>query len=540
MDRNLLVSTLLMLLYLTTYVSGEMIPENVTLHMWEGNVTITWDPPQENPGDYLYQVQLNKYIDTFGEWQNVSHCNLLKATICNIGYLSAVSNFRVRVGVLTTQNNISWSVKRRINIRNSQLFAPTFTLSSTSYSVRIKIQRKQILEEIFPYNVQYTVYLWPEGQEKQTLKMTNDNTDDDGEMTFSSLKPLKVYCVLVEVQSTSSSTNSTVHCIKLPLDATLIICFILLGLFCMTVFLILFICFLRRPRKMPSALNLFVNVWKPMIIKSDEVETVTDKGWTFITNTMGTKQIAEFTEENKERRESLDSGVSIEQLPVSSAKIVENIEDVQVDSGCESLKETEVSGSTRGVTRQFSTHELHCSGKNEGTGDSGLGLVHHEVSGFLEGEDTALLSKVLVGDGYRSQSPASVDVQNDLDSNMAAPSAGYRSGQVTCMCSDHEYCIWCKCKNPFTEGCQPVGQSQTDIGQTDDGSSVSSRYKIKSLMQTVNLLHMENPVTEPTLPDNNCTDSSLNLLSCPLLLQKEQKQDSLMTFTLDTVELTFS
>lgn len=40
-------------------LSGEIVP-NVTVHILEGNVTVTWDYPQENPGDYLYQVQLSK------------------------------------------------------------------------------------------------------------------------------------------------------------------------------------------------------------------------------------------------------------------------------------------------------------------------------------------------------------------------------------------------------------------------------------------------------------------------------------------------
>lgn len=60
------------------------------------------------------------YPDSPGVWFNVSHCNLLKSHICNIGYLPVDSNFKVRVGVLTTQSNIFWSSKRHINIRLSE------------------------------------------------------------------------------------------------------------------------------------------------------------------------------------------------------------------------------------------------------------------------------------------------------------------------------------------------------------------------------------------------------------------------------------
>ncbi|XP_017347133.1 interleukin-10 receptor subunit alpha [Ictalurus punctatus] len=547
MDRSPWVSALVILLHLTLYISGETRPRNVIVHIWEGNVTITWEPPQENAGDYRYQVQLSHYADSPTVWENVTHCNLLNATICNIGYLSVDSNFKVKVGALTTQNSISWSVKRHINIRHSQLFAPTFSLSSTSYTVRVKIHRKQILDEIFSNGVRYTTYLWQDGQENQTVTKSDDDIDDDGEMTFISLQSLQVYCVFVKVESiaTDASNSSSVHCIRLPIGVSLIICIILLGLLGIMAFLMLFICFLRRPRKMPSALKLVVNAGKPLIIKSDQVETVTDNGWIVITNNSDTKKSIEFTEEDKGRRGSLDSGVSIEQLhlTVSNAKTEKQNGDLQVDSGCGSLKGTEVSGSVGRVTRQFSMNEIHRSGENGGSEDSGLGLGPHEASGSLEGEDTGLLSEVVVGDGYRSQSPSSVDVQNDMDSNMAAPSAGYRSGQVTCTCADHEYCIWCKFKNPFTEDCPPVTQSQTDFRQTDVGNSVSSSYLKKTFMQTVNLLNMEVSTTETALSDNDCTESSLLILSCPLLLQNEKKQDGIMhtrSFALDNIELTFS
>lgn len=275
-----------------------------------------------------------------------------------------------------------------------------------------------------------------------------------------------------------------------------------------------------------------------MIIECDQVETVTDKGWIIITNNTDTKKSGELIEEDKERRESLDSGVSIEhlQLSISNAKTkVGGNGDVQVDSGCESLKGTESDEGVRRATRQFSMHDIHISVKNEGTEDSGLGLGHHDGSGSLEGDDIGPLSKVEVGDGYRSQSPSSVNVQNDMGLNKAAPSAGYRSGQVACKCSDHEYCIWCKIRTPFTADCRLVTRS--DSGQTNVGNSESSS-SLKSLMQTVNLLNMDIPLTEPVLLDNTCAESAVILWPRSLLLQNEKKHTK--SFTLNNIELTFS
>ncbi|KAF5890202.1 transmembrane protease serine 4-like isoform X1, partial [Clarias magur] len=498
MDRNPWVSTLAILLLFTQYISGQRIPENVKIHIWEGNVTVTWDPLQENPGDYLYQVQLMNYVDS-AAWVNVSHCNLLKSTICNIGNISVYSQLKVRVGVLINQTNMSWSTRRHINVRLSELLPPTFALSSTPDSIRVKIHMKPILDDIFPYGVKYTIDLWPKGQENQTQSKTKiskenldevrttskdkldevrtkskDKLDDKNEaIPFTSLRPLQEYCVRVKVESisTEASNISAVHCVKLPLGPKMMVTLTLLGLLGSAFFLLGIRYLLKQPQKMPSALKLVVDAWKPMIIKSDQVEPVTDKGWIVFSNNTDTKKDIVFPEDDKERRGSLDSGVSIELLSpsVSDAKTEGQIGDA-VDSGCESLND----GSVKRVTRQFSNHAIHCSGKNDRTEDSGLGLSHREVSGSLEGEDTGLLSEVVVGDGYRSQSPSSVDTQNDLDSNMAAPAAGYRSSHVKCTCSDHEYCIWCKIKTPFTGDCQPVPESQTDFRHNDDGNSPSN------------------------------------------------------------------
>ncbi|XP_036413445.1 interleukin-10 receptor subunit alpha [Colossoma macropomum] len=541
MDRNPWVSALIVLLNLMHYISGVMMkPENVTLHIWEGNVTVTWDPPEKNPVGCVYQVQMTDYSETPVVWKNLSNCSLLKASVCNIGHLSSDSDFHVRVGVVMPQGSISWSVRKYINVRRSQLLPPSFNLLSTPFSVQVKVHRKDELKDIFPYGLEYTASLWPVGQENQT--QTGDDSDDDGEIEFNFLRPWQVYCVRVWVK-TGASSSSSEQCIQLPLDMTLIICFVFFGLLGFVAVLMLFVCcFLRRPRKMPGALKPVVNKWQPMTVGSVEVETVTDKGWLLITNKKEEKmhiseEKIEFTEEEKDRRESLDSGVSMEQLhpSVSNTRTEGQTEDIQEDSGCESLKGAEGSGSVRKASGEhLSLDEISHDGRSEGREDSGLGLSHREVSSSLEGEDSGLLSEVVVGDGYRSQSPSSVDMKNetpepcDMDTNMASPSGGYRSGQVTCVCSDHEYCVWCKFKKPLTEDCQSVTPMQTNFSQTicdtDDANSVITSYRKKNLIQTVNLLGLED--TQSVFPQSDMsTETSLLLFSCPLLLQSGKNQD---------------
>lgn len=51
------------------------------------------------------------------------------------------------------------------------------------------------------------------------MTKSDDDIDDDGEMTFISLQSLQVYCVFVKVESiaTDASNSSSVHCIRLPI-----------------------------------------------------------------------------------------------------------------------------------------------------------------------------------------------------------------------------------------------------------------------------------------------------------------------------------
>ncbi|XP_062872562.1 interleukin-10 receptor subunit alpha [Trichomycterus rosablanca] len=556
MARNLWVSCVFMVLHLIINISGEVIPGNVTVHIWEGNVTVTWDPPQKNPGGCLYQVQMST-SESPSVWVNVSQCSLLTSTICNVGYLSSDLKFKVRVGIPVTQNNISWSTTKYNNMRKSQLFAPTFELSSTSYSVQVKIHRKQMLENVFPYGVQYTSYVWPDGQENKTMIKSDDDMDDNGEINFNALQSLQVYCVRIKVESTSTfATNiSPVHCIKLPLDLTLVFGMILLGLLSIVAPVMLFVCFMKRPREMPTALKPVASGWRPMTIGPVQVETVNNKGWILIADTATKMQtsdkITEYSEEDNERRESLDSGVSMDHLNLSESGsdtiIHEPVPDISVDSGCGSLKLTEGCQSGTGdAGAQYSPQNTHRRGRHEGgEEDSGLGMGHQfQISDSLEGEEGGLLSEVVVGDGYRSQSPSSVDetTPNEttqlcgIETNIAFPSCGYRSGgQVTCMCSDHEYCIWCKSKKPSIE----------DSPQTQESHSSVPIYLKKGHVQTETFCNVKNEHEQSVFvwENVNYTDSCQFLLSCRPLLQNEKPQSCLLNtqpFTLDDVELTFS
>lgn len=550
MDRNNWVLTLVLFLHLIYNTSGE-IPINVSVHMWEGNVTVTWVPPQENPVGCLYQVQLSD-TDYPGVWVNVSHCTLLKETICNIGHMSTLVKFDVRVGILMNQHDISWSYSKANNIRDSQLLAPTFSLSSTSSSVQINVHLKQGLEELFPYGLQYIAYLWQEGQENKTLMKTEEDTE---EIIFSSLQYLQVYCVRVKVESvaTIASNNSPVQCIKLPLDPVILIsCLLILGFLGFSAVLLTIVHLFKHQREMPNALKLTLKGWRPMILGPVEVETVTDKGWFLINQNakpeMQTSEEKDEFEDDKERRESLDSGVSMEQIHLSnnSSMTEGQLGDLLVDSGCGSLKETD--GCERAGKNTAKT-KMKPAVRSEGEDDSGLGLSHHEADSS-ERYDCGLLSEVVVGDGYRSQSPSNVDEVSKargMEMHTAVLSCGYRVDRIPCLCSEQETCIWCTAKKALTHDCQPLIEGQSEFTeltmQANDGCGVISNYLKKSMEHRAHILNVEGEDTLVSPSGENHNDSAAHLLSCTPQLQDERIQVNEMDkklFTLDDVQLIYS
>ncbi len=165
-----------------------------------------------------------------------------------------------------------------------------------------------------------------------------------------------------------------------------------------------------------------------------QVETVTDKGWLLTSNKITGKSKAfdenkDLLEEDIERRESADSGVSVGQQHSIKNRGTDGLTG-QEDSGCGSLTGTEdsLSSGRRSLEElPFLDGEVNISNESERKEDSGLGMGNQDTSDNLKGTDGDLLSEiVVVGDGYRSQSP-SADAESEatipcnVDANMGQP-----------------------------------------------------------------------------------------------------------------------
>ncbi|XP_067307903.1 interleukin-10 receptor subunit alpha isoform X2 [Pseudorasbora parva] len=467
------------------------------------------------------------------EWEIVPGCNMIKETRCEIGNILFKPEMKIKIE-LQGGGNFSWTAVRRIRLYQSKLLAPEFDLSSTKNMVKVKIHRKPFLKELFDYGPSYSAILYPKGQESQAITVSDD--DEDGEVEFTSLPLWQEYCVVVKVEITSNDVSNTSlpRCICPSADMSLVICMAVIGVVGVMTFFMFAVCFfLRRPGKMPSVLKSAVNGWHPMNVGPIQVETVTDKGWLMTSNKMVVMSKAfdedkDLSEEDKERRESTDSGVSVgQQHSLKNGGTGGHTE--EEDSGCGSLTGTE--DSLSGGRRSLEELPFLDGGVNSSNGerkdDSGLGMGSQDESEI-----------VVLGDGYRSQSP-SAEAESEatapcnVDTKMASPSCDYRSGHVTCLCSDFETCIWCKTRKLPTDTDSSSHENPSNFTSDNDNNIPS--YLKKSPLQTVNLLGLGDSSSRI---DENCSESSL-FITCPLLLQETCQLDTL-PLTLGDVELTFT
>ncbi|KAK7171544.1 hypothetical protein R3I93_003988 [Phoxinus phoxinus] len=534
MDWISWISFLVTLMHIPDYIASKELDFDI----WEGNVTVLWDPPEGAPIDALYQVKQAPW--TSHKWDIVPECNMTTETRCELGNFLLKPTMKIEVK-LQGNGNFSWSVVRRIRLLESKLLAPEFDLSSTTNMVKVKIHRKPFLRKLFEYGPSYSAILYPKGQESQAITLSDDD-DEDGEVEFTSLPLWQEYCVRVKVEMTSNDVSNTSlpRCIYPSADMSMVIYLAVIGVVGVLTFFMFAVCFfLRRPGKMPAVLKSAVNGWHPMHVGLIQVETVTDKGWLLTSNKMAAKskefdEDEELSEDDKERRESTDSGVSVGQQKNRGTDGHTGEE----DSGCGSLTGTEDSGLSGG-RRSLEELPFLDGGVNSSNGerkdDSGLGMGHKDDSDNLQGVECDLLSEiVVVGDGYRSQSPSAdaeskATVPYDVDTKMASPSSAYRSGHVTCSCSDFETCIWCKTRKLPTDS----GSLSNEELSTNDDDRPS--YLKKSLLQTVSALGLGDLSSQS---DENSSESSL-FITCPLLLQEPCQLDTL-TLSLGDIELTFT
>ncbi|XP_010871396.2 interleukin-10 receptor subunit alpha [Esox lucius] len=544
MDWTFWISVLAHLI-ISDYASGlkQQNLFNLTVEVWDGEVMLLWQPPKEAPSPAQYRVQMERYGAT--NWKNVTSCGNTQETHCDLTrYIEDPKQlYKVRVGLITENGNLTWSTPKRFNPKDTQLLIPSSTVLLTSTSVIVRVYRKPLLKRIYPFGLLYTVHLQERGLQNKTTvwTFTMDGDEDEAEVLFRSLHWGEEYCVSLRVEGSggrSSSKFSPAECFFLPEQEWFIMAIVSFSILSVTVVLLVLALgtffFLWRPRKMPASLKSLNSGWHPLSVGEVPVEIVTDKGWfisktttdamDWVANDMTMPAVTEDQKEEMDRKMSLDSGVSTKshisiRNKGSSAR--------QEDSGCGSLGAPESVVSSSSGTEESTLRDGRTNGDMGLTEDSGMGMGCRSGSAVsLHGEDCGHLAErlLMTGDCYRSQSPSSVDAHVTENETVTCDSApGYRSGHLACICLGAGQCLWCQavrhyksrvdgqsvaCSN-FPEE-QLIGGNLT--GDTCEMESTFFCYK-KNRLDIETLGHLEGPLL-------TCTDESFPLLTalskCPL------------------------
>lgn len=271
------------------------------------------------------------------------------------------------------------------------------------------------------------------------------------------------------------------------------------------------------------------------------MEIVTDKGWfmsTARTDVMVWLADERTTlagkgeqEEGEDRRTSLDSGACTKSHISGNGN--GRSPEKQEDSGCGSLGPPESAISSRSGTGEPPLLDGKMNTDINLKEDSGVGLgCQLGCAGSLQGEDCGILPEMemVTGDGYRSQSPSSVDThvfeteqsfqQISRETVMADPVVGYRSGHIECVCLGTSQCVWCQTRRDNERSVD--GQSVSLFSLTEEQlncsnltgdicemDSTSSSFKNNNL-HIDTLVNLEDSVTFSYLP--TCIGESFPLL----------------------------
>ncbi|XP_055752319.1 interleukin-10 receptor subunit alpha-like [Salvelinus fontinalis] len=541
------------LLISSDYVSGKDLPMpvNLMVDIWDGEVTLLWDPPEGAPPLAQYQVQMARYVNN--NWTNVTSCDRTELTYCDLSYLidDFFMIYKVRVRLVTENSISAWSQPKKFNLRESKLQHPSSTLLATSSSVTVLVHRKPLLKKIFPFGLTYTIYLQGKGQGHKTVirHLKDEDDEDKPEVRFTSLDWGQEYCVSLKVAGNGGEFTSELspeQCLLLPEQEWYILAvvsFSILSVMGVLVILSLCLCyFLMRPEKMPVALKSPGSGWQPLCVGVDPVEIVTDKGW--FMNTARTDAMVWLAdertttagkgelEEGEDRRAGLDSGACTQSHISGNGKGGSPAK--QEDSGCGSLGAPESAISSSSGTGEPLLLDGTMNTDINLKEDSGVGLgCQLGCAGSLQGEDCGILPEMemVTEDGYRSQSPSSVDThvfeteqrfqQISCETVMADPVVGYKSGHIACVCLGTSQCVWCQTRR-HNEG-SVDGQSVALFSLTEEQlgcsnltgdicemESTSSSYK-KTNLQVDTVVNLEDSVTFSYLP--TCIGESFPLLA---------------------------
>ncbi|XP_064158369.1 interleukin-10 receptor subunit alpha [Anguilla rostrata] len=582
MDYNSWTFTFVLLYLLWRYGASHKLqsPRNVSVVLRDGEVTLVWVHPAQAPSEAYYKVQLTKY-SRVSNWTTVPGCEQVLSTHCDLTYFTTSKDlYWARVQMVKGEMTSQWSKSKRFCRQDSELLPPTFTLSSSSTSVKVTVHRSQALKDTFPHRLFYTYHLQEKVQDNAVNKtfVWERTTEEENDVEFDYLTWGHEYCVHVEVEhftGIAKSVSSPDQCVLLPqpgwYTAAIVVAISVSSVGVLGLLSLLLYCFLWWPKALPSTLKSPRSAWHPLILGDVPVEKVTDQGWFLISQKksgeQGVKRKVMEEEEGQMRRGSMDSGVSVDQSPSEKGGGGEGDGGdgrKQEDSGCGSLGETDGDSDSSSSSRRASEERPLLDGRNHGGDspqkeDSGLGLGCGIRYSDMRKEDCELLpvEAVETGDGYRSQRPSFVVVQEverekpsegitgETDTSIAI-TVGYRPSQFSCVCQGKGLCLWCQSVTPL-----PTKEHSVSSYPTADHSDQLPSFSVTCIPDSYlrktsphnggDLVHRDTSFVchIPQISSNESDPLLISVPQLPLVCGVLESSVNALSLSLRDVELTF-
>ncbi|KAG7238734.1 hypothetical protein INR49_031250 [Caranx melampygus] len=537
MDISNKTPILLFLIICINTASGLDVPppDDLVVHIIDGEVIVDWRDPANAPSNFTYNVEMGRLN---GEWAVVESCTGITKSYCELS--SFIQNYndyyKVKVQLVAGEDKSKW-ISKKVRPNESELMPPSFTLLATSSSLAVHVHQKPILKKIFPFGLTYTIFLEEKGtvNKNTTAYLKDEVWEGQTTKTFSSLQWGRQYCVSMMVEGNGALSVSGVspqQCLHLPeqgIVPKIMVHYAVFSLSTLAVLAIItisagvLICYLKGPEKTPAALKSPASNWHPLSVGEGAIEVVTDKGWflssyrTEVKNCVKHPVTHHITvmedNEDENRRTSMDSGVSM----VSSSAMKSGGSSLMTrdDSGCGSLggPESSTSSQTDYPVSEERTH-TDTAQKREDSG-LGLGCRLHSSSMNLDGQDNRLLKESVLGGNYRTQSPSAMQIHDcdneetlkliHSDTDLAEVITGYRAGPQSCICSGAGQCTWCHKQGHYGSDIKQYRtlcienaplSSKCDLVDSYKAGFAFSSYSKKSQMDSIMMNNFENTFTQ--------------------------------------------
>ncbi|XP_058041360.1 interferon alpha/beta receptor 1 isoform X2 [Ahaetulla prasina] len=192
-------------------------PKNLQIYSLNMKHLLYWDNLYNENVSFIVQLlpyQARHSLDISKDWKNVSECENIRTTFCDLSFIGSNGIYYLRVQAVDSHNKSPWSKTLEFNpIEQNKMGPPTVSLSASEDSINVFIAPPEESENSpmsDTYKLTYNVWYWTSSMEKELRRKPL-------QFIISNLISSTLYCLKVQAFSETfnkSSAFSNETCIK--------------------------------------------------------------------------------------------------------------------------------------------------------------------------------------------------------------------------------------------------------------------------------------------------------------------------------------